>query len=80
MYVAYDISVFDKLFGANVCLDMNFKTFEDAKEYAISEFSSPYYKKNAIFHINGMIDEKNMNRLASFRTYRRNGKVFIKQI
>lgn len=79
MYVAYDISVFDKLFNANVCLDMNFKTFEEAKEYAFAEFSSSYYK-NVIFHINGMIDEKNMNHIASFKIYKRNGKVFIKQI
>lgn len=79
MYVAYDISVFDKLFDANVCLDMNFKTFKEAKEYAISEFSSHYYK-NVIFHIDGMIDEKNLKRLASFKIYKRNGKVFIKQL
>ena len=79
MYVSYDISVFDKLFGGNVCLDMNFKTFEEAKEYAVSEYSSDYYK-NVIFHINGMIDKKNMNRIASFKIYKRNGKVFIKQL
>ena len=39
-FIGYDISAYDKLFESFICLDMNFQTYKEAKEYSFVLFGS----------------------------------------
>ena len=78
-FIGYDISAYDKLFESFVCLDMNFQTYEEAKEYAFTMFTSEI-PTPAKFKINGIVDDKNLKTISMFKSYKRHGCVYIKQI
>ena len=78
-FIGYDISAYDKLFKNFVCLDMNFQTYEEAKEYAFILFGSEM-PTPAKFKINGIVDDKNLKTISMFKSYKRHGRVYIKQI
>ena len=58
---------------------MDFDSYEEAKDYAFILFGSQM-PTPATFKINGMVDDKNMETISKFKSYKRHGEVFIKQI